>query len=40
MKKNCFLFPSYARLSESKYLYNNIHNKQRILNEQETKLKI
>ena len=38
MKKNCFLFPSYARLSESKYLYNIIHNKQRILNEQETKI--
>ena len=37
-EKNCFLFPNYARLQESKYLYNNIHNKQRILNEQATKI--
>ena len=37
-EKNCFLFPNYARLPESKYLYNNIHNKQRILNEQATKI--
>ena len=37
-EKNFFLFPNYIGLPESKYLYNNIHNKQRILNEQGTKL--
>ena len=37
-EKNFFLFPNYIGLPESKYLYNNIHNKQRILNEQETKV--
>ena len=39
-KKYSFVFPNYTSLPESKYLYENINKKQRIIDQQENEIKL